>query len=94
MSRTSSHAAYAMFLSLAGYNPEEAVRRLNVPLRVINGDLFPTDVAGGRLIKADFAVKLLEHTGHYPMLERPVAFDRMIGEVVEELCHHGVIAQG
>lgn len=94
MSRTSPETAYSMFLSLAGYRPEEAVRRLRVPLRAINGDLYPTDVAGVRTIKPDFAVKLLQHTGHYPMLERTVAFDRMVGEVVEELCHHGVIASG
>lgn len=94
MARTSPGAAYAMFLSLAGYKPEEAVRRLGVPLRAINGDLYPTDVAGVRTVKPDFAVRILEHTGHYPMLERPLAFDRLVGEVVEELCHHGVIASG
>lgn len=92
MLRTSPETAYSMFLSLSGYKPDEAVGRLKAPLRAINGDLYPTDVAGVRAIKPDFAVKLLQHTGHYPMLERPVAFHRMVNEVVEELCHHGVIA--
>jgi len=94
MQQTPPEAAYAMFLSLAGYRPDEAARRLKAPLRAINGDLYPTDVAGVRSIKPDFALKVLEHTGHYPMLERPASFDRMVGEVVEELCHHGVIITG
>jgi pimeloyl-ACP methyl ester carboxylesterase len=94
MSRTSPEAAYALFLSLGGYRPQDSLRRLAVPLRAINGDVFPTDVAGVRTVKPDFAVKVLAHVGHYPMLERPVAFDRLVGEVVEELCHHGVIASG
>jgi pimeloyl-ACP methyl ester carboxylesterase len=92
MSRTPPEAAYSMFLSLAGYRTEEAVRRLSSPLRAINGDLYPTDVAGVQSIRPDFAVKLLKHTGHYPMLEKPVAFDQMVSETVEELCHHVVIA--
>jgi pimeloyl-ACP methyl ester carboxylesterase len=91
MARTSSRAAYGMFLALAGYQAGEAARRLQCPLRAINGDLWPTDVPGVRSFKPDFAVKVMEHTGHYPMLERPVAFGRMVSDVVEELCHHGVI---
>lgn len=94
MAGTSPEAAYSMFLSLAGYKPDEVVRRLTVPLRAINGDLYPTDIAGVRSIKPDFAVRLLEHTGHYPMLERAMAFDCVVRDVVEELCHHGVIASG
>jgi pimeloyl-ACP methyl ester carboxylesterase len=94
MAKTPPEAAYAMFLSLALYRPDESVRRLTVPLRAINGDLYPTDITGVRNIKPDFAVKVLAHTGHYPMLERPGAFDHAVAEVAEELTHHGVIVSG
>jgi pimeloyl-ACP methyl ester carboxylesterase len=40
MLRSSPEAAYAMFLSLAGYDTGAPARRLTVPLRAINGDLF------------------------------------------------------
>lgn len=93
MAHTAPEAAYGMFVALAGYHPGEAARRMKCPLRAINGDLWPTDVEGVRRYKPDFAVGLMEHTGHYPMLERPVAFDRMVGEVVAELCHHGVTVE-
>lgn len=91
MAHTSPETAYAMFLAMGGYRPDEAARRLKVPLRAINGDLLPTDVAEVRKAAPDFEVRVLEHMGHYPMLERPLAFERTVEEMVEELTHHGVI---
>ena len=85
MQTTSSQTAYEMFLSLAGYNPADSARNLAVPLRAINGDLFPTDVASIKKIKADFDVVVMKHTGHYPMLERPDEFNRHVLEMVQEL---------
>jgi pimeloyl-ACP methyl ester carboxylesterase len=84
MGITSPGAAHAMFLSLAGY--EDAVAaRLTVPLRAINGDLFPTDVQGNRKVKTDFDAVILKHTGHYPMLERPAEFNALVKEIVASL---------
>jgi len=37
MDKTSPEAAYAMFLSFAGYDPTASVRKLTIPLRAING---------------------------------------------------------
>jgi pimeloyl-ACP methyl ester carboxylesterase len=85
MARTSPEAAYAMFLSLAGYDMGAAARRLTVPLRAINGDLYPTDVDGVRKVKADFKAVIMPHMGHYPMIERPEEFNRLVAEVVQEL---------
>jgi pimeloyl-ACP methyl ester carboxylesterase len=62
-------------------------RRLVVPLRAINGDLYPTDLAGVRRVKPDFEVLIMEHMGHYPMLERPEEFDQHVAEVVRALLH-------
>ena len=85
MARTSPDAAYSMFLSLAGYEPAASARRLQVPLRAINGDLYPTDTEGVRKVQPDFEVLVMKHMGHYPMLERPAEFDRLVAEVVERL---------
>ena len=85
MAGTSPEAAYAMFKSMGGYDRAAPARRLSVPLRAINGDLYPTDVAGGRKVKADFAAVIMKHMGHYPMLERPEEFNRHVAAVVEEL---------
>ena len=74
--------AKAMFLGMAGYGEAAAVRRLQAPLRAINGDLYPTDVAANRKVKPDFEVAFMKHVGHYPMLERPDEFNRLVAEAV------------
>ncbi|HOW84371.1 MAG TPA: alpha/beta hydrolase [Candidatus Aminicenantes bacterium] len=85
MSGTPPAAAKAMFLGMAGYSETAAVRRLQPPLRAINGDLYPTDVAANRRIKPDFEAVFMKHVGHYPMLERPGEFNRLAAEVVAGL---------
>ena len=85
MRKTPPAAAYAMFIGMAGYDSAAAVRRLAVPLRTINGDLYPTDVAGVRKIVPDFDAIIMKHMGHYPMLERPDEFNADVAKVVAEL---------
>jgi pimeloyl-ACP methyl ester carboxylesterase len=84
MGGTSPEAAHAMFLSFAGYEGAVA-SRLTVPLRAINGDLYPTDVEGNRKVKADFDAVIMKHMGHYPMLERPTEFNNLVTEIVASL---------
>lgn len=85
MSGTPPAAAKAMFLGMAGYSETAAAGRLKAPLRAINGDLYPTDVEGNRKIKPGFEVVVMGHIGHYPMLERPAEFNRLVAEAVEAL---------
>jgi len=85
MAKTSPEAADAMFLSLAGYDTGTAARRLTIPIRAINGDLYPTDVKAVRQVKADFDVIIMPHMGHYPMLERPEEFNRHLATIISEL---------
>lgn len=85
MQATPPDVAHVMLLSLTGYDLAATARKLTVPLRAINGDLFPTDVDGARKIAPDFDVVVMNHTGHYPMLERPDEFNRHVADVVQEL---------
>jgi len=85
MSKSSPEAAYSMFISMAGYDQAGPARKLTVPLRAINGDLYPTDIQAVRKAKSDFDAKVMKHMGHYPMLERPDEFNRLVAAVVEEL---------
>ena len=85
MARSSPEAAQAMFLSLAGYDTGAPARRLTVPLRAINGDLYPTDLEAVRRVKPDFEAVIMPHMGHYPMLERPDEFNRHVAAMVSEL---------
>jgi len=85
MMRTSPATAYAMFLGMIGYDMAASVRRLTVPLRAINGDLFETDVQAVRKIKSDFDAVVMTHVGHYPMLEQAHEFNRLVAVVAEDL---------
>jgi sigma-B regulation protein RsbQ len=85
MMKSPPEAAAAMFLGMAGYEPGASARRLAVPLRAINGDLYPTDTAGVRRLTPDFKAVVMKHMGHYPMLERPDEFNRHLTAVVEEI---------
>jgi pimeloyl-ACP methyl ester carboxylesterase len=85
MMKTPPAAAYAIFMGMVGYVPAESAGRLTVPLRAINGDIYPTDLAGVRKIKPDFEAVIMTHMGHYPMLERPDEFNRHVAAVVAEL---------
>lgn len=85
MQRTPPAAAHALFQSLAGYDQAASARKLAAPLRAINGDLYPTDVEAVRGIKPDFEAVVMQHMGHYPMLERPDEFNRHVEELVRAL---------
>ena len=85
MQGTSPGTAHAMFVSLGGYNQADSAQKLAVPLRAINGDLYPTDVEGARKTKPDFRAVIMKHMGHYPMIERPDEFNRHVEEIVREI---------
>lgn len=85
MLKTPAAVASATLAGVAGYDQDAAVGRLKVPLRAINGDLYPTDVKAARAVNPDFDVILMKHMGHYPMLERPDEFNRHVAAVVAGL---------
>jgi len=85
MAGTSPAAAKAMFLGMVGYDMGASVRRLKAPLRAINGDLYPTEFEANRKIKPDFDAVIMTHMGHYPMLERPAEFNKLVAEAAAKL---------
>jgi len=87
LSRTSPETVWAMFSSIGGYDTGASARQLRVPVRCINGDLFPTDIAAIRKWIADFDAVVLPHTGHFPMLERPEEFNRRLAEFAAAMTH-------
>jgi len=72
----------AMKANLA-YDPAPALAEIDVPIRGINGSLFPVDIETGRRYAEDFEVRIMEGSGHFPMLEDPEGFNVMLEEVVE-----------
>ena len=75
--------AIAMLESFGGYDVEPAFRSAGVPIRAINGDLWPTLVEANRKVTPDFDATIMKGAGHYPMLERPTEFNRLLVKYVE-----------
>lgn len=88
LSRTSPEAVWGMFQAFSGYDLAASVRGLKVPIRCINGDLFPMKIESNRLLYADFDAVVLPHTGHYPMLECPEEFNRRLTAILADWSRH------
>jgi len=51
---------------------------IHVPVYAINSDLVPTDAARIRKSLPDFTLDVLDHTGHFLMLEAPARFNPVL----------------
>jgi pimeloyl-ACP methyl ester carboxylesterase len=77
--------AVSMMQSFGGYDVARAARAAGVPIRAINGDLWRTDIEVNRTVVKDFNAKIMKGCGHYPMLERAAAFNRLLVETVTDI---------
>jgi pimeloyl-ACP methyl ester carboxylesterase len=85
MCRFPGPIAAAIWEQLATYELRAALSGIEVPVRAINGDLYPTAIEANRAVVSGFTVAIVPHTGHYPMLERPAEFDRLLREALAGL---------
>jgi sigma-B regulation protein RsbQ len=81
--------ATALLRGFGSYGTAAAMEAVEAPIRAINGSLFPTNVEGNRALAADYDAVIMEGVGHFPMLEQPQEFNRLLGEAVSELAGTG-----
>ncbi|MCE9579893.1 MAG: alpha/beta hydrolase [Deltaproteobacteria bacterium] len=60
-------------------------RQVTVPVRAIQSDYTPTSKDNNRKYFRDFDQVAIADTGHYPMLERPGEFTRLLDGVLQQL---------
>ena len=77
--------AVSMMESFGDFDVARAARAAAVPVRAINGDLWPTNIHVNRTVVKDFDAKIMKGCGHYPMLERPAEFNAHVEAVVQSL---------
>jgi pimeloyl-ACP methyl ester carboxylesterase len=63
---------------------EELCRSLNIPVRAIQSDLYPTDPEMNRAYFKDYDLKIIAGVGHYPMLEAPTEFNSAMREFLQD----------
>lgn len=64
------------------FDVREAARQVRVPVRAIDTDLHPHDVAANRRYFSDYLVTTIPGYGHYPMLEDPETFNAALAAVL------------
>jgi len=82
MCRSSPEMAISLLRQHGAYDLAAALRRVEVPVRTINSDMYPTDVQGNREFSPGFDMTLMEGAGHFPMMERPEEFNRLLVDAV------------
>lgn len=91
MRATRPEIAVEILEGFAGYDLGAAMRAAQVPIRCINGDLYPTDLEANRRACPRFDAIVMEHAGHFPMLERPAEFNRHLRRLVASLSQRGAM---
>lgn len=78
-------AFLALFRTIRSYDQVKALEAVGVPVRAINGSLFPTALDVDRKHSPGFSAVILQGVGHYPQVERPAEFQAELRKVVAEL---------
>jgi pimeloyl-ACP methyl ester carboxylesterase len=71
--------------SLFAYDEAAALARAAIPVRLLNADRFPTDLAAARRHKPDVELTVMPRVGHFLMAEDPEEFNRLLARAVKEL---------
>jgi len=88
MSSAPKEVAMQSFTSMFDYGTtkiEGKLKMLDIPIRAVSTDFWPTDVEGNRKYAKSFDVKIMKGYGHFLMLENPEMFNRLLGETVDEI---------
>lgn len=75
--------AIAILEAVIAHDPIPALREIKAPIKAINSDLNPTNLEANRKYAPQFDVKLMKGIGHYPMLEDPMGFNRLLADVLK-----------
>lgn len=64
---------------------QSIAKNIEIPVRAINSDATPTNIENNRKYLKDFNAMTIIGTGHYPMLENPTVFNKLLKKTLEEL---------
>ncbi len=85
MSSASPDVGAGAMKAFLTFNRAKALENLNLPIRCINSDRVSTDVTTARKHIKSFELKIMKGCGHFPMLEAPEEFNKLLAETIEEL---------
>ena len=84
MSAAPPEVAIPAVVALMAMDYDPVLAELDVPIIAVNSAGSPTDEAGIREVERRFKVVNLQGVGHFPMLEDPQTFNRVLERIVAE----------
>lgn len=64
---------------------QSIAKSVKVPVRAINSDAMPTNIENNRKYLSDYDFVTIKGTGHYPMLEKPEEFNKLLDDLIKKL---------
>lgn len=77
--------ALAILQAIFAYDPVPALREVKVPIRAINADMTPTNLDANRKYASQFEVVIMKGSGHYPMMEDPAQFNKLLADAIQNV---------
>lgn len=75
----------ALLKQFFDYEPGPALAAVDIPVRSINADKWPTDVEVNRAYHEDFDALIIPDTGHFLMINSTQEFNARLAEVISEM---------
>ena len=89
MSMMSPSIGIPVLRAIFSYDKVTALSRVKQPIRAINSNTTPTRLEVNQKYAPQFEVVYVRRTGHFPMLEKPAKFNRLLGHAIEDLARPG-----
>lgn len=84
MSSAPPEVALASFRAFFKYDEAKNFEKINIPVRFLNADAYPTNTEAAKRHIKDFDLKIMKGTGHFLMLEKPDEFNKLLEETITE----------
>jgi pimeloyl-ACP methyl ester carboxylesterase len=85
MSQAPPGIAISAMENLMAFDEAAALARIKQPIRLINADASPTNLAAARKQNAQIELAVVPRIGHFLMLEDPEEFNRLLSRAVRDL---------
>ncbi len=85
MSQCPPAIGVAMMRAMFNHDITPVLDTLDIPIRLINSDLYPTDMEANKRHMKDAKLILLDGLGHFPQMEDPPRFNDALQNILEEL---------
>jgi pimeloyl-ACP methyl ester carboxylesterase len=67
------------------YELAPALEAVDVPVRSLNSDMWPTNVKANRKYQPNFDGLVMHNVGHFLMMEQPSFFNTLLAHLIDNL---------